>query len=680
MMTNINKPVPNNSSFKFNELLQAISTSVAKMPAGTPLFRLNLAGYLGCYEINEAVDLFSVFLTKLPNVDWSLHYTCNCCRNWFRHYVDLVWIDNKGRQHSLLWNLTKDECPVEFRDSIRILDDYLASKPIVSVFYSKDRVLGIKTLNNWNHLWINNPAVFSSSMSAHQKSSEKTQEKALLSSTFAEFDKSIVEKAINYLKSGTFYRAEKGLPVLEWLLNIYNNRQNTNLLWREVAMAPDGWCHVKNGVAGTLLDDIKAELPIEIVKRNWELKVDPLNYQRPTTISQGNVLVAEKKIADLGLESSLQRRFATLEDPMVHIWWAEEEKKPTGGLFSSLKVTKQATPSTVLPAVTMTWVKFLSTLCTKDPTVKIEAEVTFTSKLMSLVTAVDNNSKPILQWDTEDHRNPMSWKYENGGIDSRFKERVTKAGGQYNDVDIRISLLWDSPDDLDLHVTTPSKGFGREGELIYYGNKKASCGGWLDIDMNAFSVVKEPVENTRWHKGTAREGLYTVKVNNFRDRSHKPVPFKVEIEINGVIQYFEGVCGQTGAYNETVLVHQFNYQRNVQPVVRNSSKGWKQVVAIVNSPNMWGLHPKPQHGEHIFFLLKDQFPTNTVGGGLFVETLKSELHDIRSTLEGYLSKQEISGQNEGVAGIGNNKVEPWNLQLRVTRNGSQQNILIDRFD
>ena len=92
------------------------------------------------------------------------------------------------------------------------------------------------------------------------------------------------------------------------------------------------------------------------------------------------------------------------------------------------------------------------------------------------------------------------------------------------------------------------------------------------------------------------------------------------------------------------------------------------------------IYPKPQHGEHIFFLLKDQFPTNTVGGGLFVETLKSELHDIRSTLEGYLSKQEISGQNEGVAGIGNNKVEPWNLQLRVTRNGSQQNILIDRFD
>lgn len=669
MITNAkaSQAVKNNPAFKFDVLLELIKKSVAKMPMGSPLFRLDVG----------PVSIFPSFLCNLPSVEWIDHYKCNCCRHWFDQYADLVWVDNKGVQHSLLWNLTKAECGVEFWDSIETVRYIYEDKPIKSFFYSKDAILGVKTKNNWNHLWISNPFVYRGSGTAYQAEAEKLQDRLLLLNTFSEFTQEVIEKAIAYLSSGTFYRSEKGLPILEWLLKVYKARNNQNLVWREVALAPAGWCHVKNGLVGTLLDDIKANTPLPIIKSNWEIKVDPLNYQRTTTVTEGNIEVAEKQIAELGLESSLQRRFATLEDSMPFIWQPVWHKKSTG-LFSELRPTKAPPLSLRLPTVTMTWVKFRSTMLRFATSIK--AEVTSTSKLMALVTAADDTSKPILQWDTAEWRNPFSWTYENGGIDSRFKQRVTKAGGQYDDVDIRISLLWDTSDDLDLHVTTPSRGFGREGELIYYGRKKSSCGGWLDIDMNAFDIVKEPVENTRWSKGTAREGIYTVKVNNFRSRTSGPVPFKVEIEINGVTQYFEGVCGKTGTTHETITLHQFNYQRNVRPVVPVSTTGWKEVVGVINSPNLWGSTPKPQHGEHTFFLLKDQKPNIKVGGGLFVETLKSDLHNIRSTLEAYIRQQEIAGSDVGIGGIGNSKSEPWNLHLLVTKDGVEYDIVIDRFD
>lgn len=98
---------------------------------------------------------------------------------------------------------------------------------------------------------------------------------------------------------------------------------------------------------------------------------------------------------------------------------------------------------------------------------------------------------------------------------------VTKVGSG----DIQVSLNWDTPTDVDLHVTDP---FGCE---LYYGNKSDAgfgfnsvcrgAGGTLDLDSNAGCYLDTGYtaqggirnENVFWPPGAAPEGQYTVKVD-----------------------------------------------------------------------------------------------------------------------------------------------------------------------
>lgn len=121
-------------------------------------------------------------------------------------------------------------------------------------------------------------------------------------------------------------------------------------------------------------------------------------------------------------------------------------------------------------------------------------------------------------------------------IDSEIRQRLERLGGRFKDVSIRASLIWDNRNDLDLHCVTPSE------EHIYYGSKRAACGGELDVDRNVTGEDPKPVENIRWAKGTARKGWYIfyVELYRYHEPRHEAVPFKVETDVDGVIKTFEG--------------------------------------------------------------------------------------------------------------------------------------------
>jgi hypothetical protein len=142
-------------------------------------------------------------------------------------------------------------------------------------------------------------------------------------------------------------------------------------------------------------------------------------------------------------------------------------------------------------------------------------------------------------------------------IDAEIKTRVEAAGGQYANVDIRASLLWNNRNDLDLHVVPPS------GEEVYYAHKKSACGGWLDVDMNISGETLKPVENVRWAKGTAPKGRYRVFVQNYGYKAGNTgsTDFRVEVEVGGEVRQFDGAVSQKGETgpSSNVMVYEFDY-------------------------------------------------------------------------------------------------------------------------
>jgi len=109
-----------------------------------------------------------------------------------------------------------------------------------------------------------------------------------------------------------------------------------------------------------------------------------------------------------------------------------------------------------------------------------------------------------------------------------------------------------------------------------------------------------------------------------------------------------------------------------------ASPSWVRVTAVADSPHQWyGDHP--HHGKGAVVILEGAKDTRTgQGNALFPETLKSELREVRSTIESYSRSAKIGGREEASAcGLA---VGPG-LRLRVTdRSGVRSEFVVDRYE
>ncbi len=127
-----------------------------------------------------------------------------------------------------------------------------------------------------------------------------------------------------------------------------------------------------------------------------------------------------------------------------------------------------------------------------------------------------------------------------------FSERLRQQGGEEN-CDISVTLKWDTPSDLDLHLVCPD-------EQINFRSQSA-CGGELDVDANReeSAIMAAPVENICIAHGNSRPGRYQIFVHNYRKRSPDSVAkdsFQLRVRRNGETETFGGELGQ----NENSLV------------------------------------------------------------------------------------------------------------------------------
>jgi hypothetical protein len=369
--------------------------------------------------------LFDVFLANLPEEQIAYH-TCSACRHFINRYGGLVTITEDGDVESAIWN--EDDAPELYRRSVSAVLRTIRKNVVDGVFVSKETVYGQPQTGPWHHFAVRPSAniVWRGKLrTAGEVRAEKYQDFLLMIRTVGEWRKATVETALKILESEALYRSEKVMGPIKWLDALMKQidpaKGNTarNFIWRAVATAPAGFCHVKTGMAGTLLDDIEAGMGFEDASRRFAAKMHPLRYQRPQAApSAGNIAQGEKIIAALGAERSLVRRFARLDE--LQAFWKPtpvEPKPGKGGVFGHLK-TKDAEPEVRaaegLPAKMITWEKFQRTVL---PTAR-QIELYVPSKMNhfgAFLTAVYPDAPPILQWDKEDLRNPVSWYLYHGG-------------------------------------------------------------------------------------------------------------------------------------------------------------------------------------------------------------------------------------------------------------------------
>lgn len=384
--------------------------------------------------VTDASGLWDLFLQHLPE-ETRQSYTCSACRQFVNHFGGLVRIKPDGTTRSALWN-TQD-VPAFFQPSVSAMQQAVKQARVTGLFVSALPVYGKPHTDHWRHMAVTAPAKIiwqSPILYAGQYMAQKREEFRMLERALAEFSAETLNTALKLLSSDKLYRSEKVLGVAQWLKDVQadvagipNPIIKSHKLWLAVANAPDGFCHVRSSVIGTLLEDIELGFEFSEIRQRFDGKMHPLQYQRPQTPpNAGNIKQAEKIIAALQAEKALERRYAQW-DELKLVWQPK-----------ALKVTKQVTepavasvfahliPSTKtpvqdlkLPSQTMTWEKFERKVL--PDALKIELWVLKKTRLnlCALTTAVNAKAPPILQWDHVEQRNPFSvYVYHGGSLPS----------------------------------------------------------------------------------------------------------------------------------------------------------------------------------------------------------------------------------------------------------------------
>lgn len=427
---------------EYHQFLQRVNARLAaNTQGGQPLFTTDAGG------------LFEGYLAALPE-DQRQHHQCRACKTFIERFGGLVTIDATGKATTAVWNV--DDAPDLYKPSATVLAKAVNRAKVTGVFLSGDKVWGTPKTGVWQHLSVGNPTPWSNLvLDAHQKMAEKKEDFRLVLAALQEFPESAVDQALPLLRNDQLYRSEKVLGVAEWFKlrhgewKTLKGPAKTNAIWRAVATAPAGFCHIRSGMIGTLLEDIVAGLPFDDVSKKFAAKMHPLQYLRPQAApSEGNVAAAEKIITQLKASGALDRRYAGIDD-MADKLWAPKPAAPAAlekeGVFGHVKTKAAVTTPEPLsaPPVTLTWEKFSRTVLpvAEDLAILVPTRGDF----RMFVTAANPDAPPILQWDTPEQRNPVSSYVWHGGT---YASDVGLAGTNW----ARVTAV----------VAAPAHWFGRK--------------------------------------------------------------------------------------------------------------------------------------------------------------------------------------------------------------------------
>lgn len=363
-------------------------------------------------------------------------HNCDCCKSFLRRYGSLVFVRADGRQVPALWgdSASHFDFPQMYRTSVATMKNIVAEARITGPFLHSDRKWGTIRAGGWTHMSIDhmnsNTNFFFKKprdKEIHEVVADKKQHFETILRTLESYSMQTLVQAVSLLEADAFYRSEAVLGAATWLRDLYFELDRTlagrrmNRIWVAATTAPIGFVNIRAGVLGTLLDDLKAGKSVDSAARAFGQKMQPDKYGRPQAApSAGAVAAAERKVEKMGIERSLPRRFARMSD--IQTVWAPNSRNPVrqtaqAGVFSSVKTKadkRLPVPSLNSEGEVMTWSRFQRSVLPNVESMEIFVP-SGKLPLGAFVTAVNADAPPIVQWDDETRRNPVSWYLYTGG-------------------------------------------------------------------------------------------------------------------------------------------------------------------------------------------------------------------------------------------------------------------------
>ena len=613
--------------------------------------------------------VYQEYLESFPKGTNNLYrtrgeYDCQCCRTFIKNIGNVVALIDF--EVVTVWDV---EVEGHYHDVAKALARLVKKTPIKEQFLTSETKIGVEksfqlmpdgAVKTWNHFSCIVPSRFQSTDINAIRGDDASIKQVFLSGLNT-LTVDALETTLDLINQGSLYRGEEFRHIVTTFLQLKKAYIQLQPLWEEnyeVEEAKWIWqnistfaVRIKNTAIGSLIQDLSSDIDLNEAVRKYEFIVAPSNYKRPKTlITENMVTQAMKTINELGIDLSLHRRYAELSDISVNnVLWAD--RSTAGVMRNSIKDILTAAVKPSIPVLdkleAIDIETFLSSVLPTLTSIEVLPEYLHTPNFVSLVAPKYPEAKNILKWD-----NNFSWSYTNDVTDS-IQERVKQAGGNAGGK-LRVSLSWSNTDDLDLAVASPKS-------YISYVEKHGYCGGKLDVDANAGSLTRKPIENIAWEKNPP-EGTYRVDVSQYRQREEADVGFTLEIAIEGKIEQFTYDKPVKGKLGDLITIQQKDGKLaiiKVSPLLTRGGKNtsvygvdlgkFHKVSSIMLSPNFWD--EQAIGNKHYFFILegcKNPAPLR----GLYNEFLSNELHDHKKVFEVLGSKLLCEPSESQCSGLG----------------------------
>ena len=645
--------------------------------------------------------LFQDYLNAFPEgtnpiFNERTEHDCSCCKQFIRRAGTVVAGDADGTVQTV-WGEAAKSAPYPYNKVAEALqarvraanigDLFLVNKNEVSFGAKVSRSLGAdgKAIT-WNHLHTGEiPGTLRSATAGQSRGDYRTTVQ-VFERGLVELKPEAVSTVLSLVEANSLYRGEEHKPALVQFAKAQraylekDPRERSLFAW---AQAHGPAARFRNTVIGTLVQDLSEGMDDERAVASFEAKVAPQNYKRTTALITPRMIEkALEKIAELGLEPALERRFARIGDISVNdVLWVDSGIRPLmkGGLNETLmkhaaSAVNRADDAEKAEDITID--KFMKEVLPKATGLELLFKNGHLGNLMSLTAPVHPEPKQLFRW-----TNDFAWSY-GGNVADSIKERVKRAGGRIEGVALRASLSWFNYDDLDLHAYEP------EGRHIFYGNRKSASGGWLDVDMNVVATTREAVENISWPK--VSNGVYRITVHNFNLRERFDMGFAVQVATGGKLSNFN-YC-KAVAYKEEVEVVKLHVRDGVVESLA-IGKGistedahqeqwglrtgqYVKVTAVTLSPNYWGSNAVGN--KHTCFVLdgaRNDEPTR----GIYNEFLHTRLEEHRKVFEVIGEKTKCQPTEGQLSGLGFSSTKQDSVTVKVTQAAQKQRLFNVRF-